>query len=108
MSAVEGIPDQEIHMKKAGEQGEKRTCYSIKLDTLIWNYTTPSQRVDLLSLDVEGFEPQALAGLNDQAKRIQYICIEEQYNQTEIEQLLKKTHKKIEQLSEHDYLWKLI
>ena len=26
----------------------------------------------------------------------------------EIEQLLKKTHKKIEQLSEHDYLWKLI
>lgn len=106
MSAVEGIPDQESHLKKAGESGEKRTCYSIKLDTLIYNYTPPSTQIDLLSLDVEGFEPQALNGLRDQAKRINYICIEEQYNQQEIEQLLKKTHKKIEQLSEHDYLWK--
>ena len=108
MSAVDNIPDVDHHMQKAGEPGEKRTCYTITLDTLIWNYTPPSQKINLLSLDVEGFEPQALQGLKTQAHRIQYICIEEQYNQSEIEKLLKKTHKKIEQLSEHDYIWKKI
>jgi FkbM family methyltransferase len=107
MSTVAGINTEADHLKKAGEPGVKQICYSIKLDTLIFHYLPINQQIDLLSLDVEGYEPQALKGFETMRHRVNHICIEEQYNQAEIEQLLKKTHKKVEQLTEHDYIWKI-
>ena len=107
MSTVAGIETEQDHLKKAGEPGIKQICYSIKLDTLIKHYTAPSKQIDLLSLDVEGYEPQALLGFETMRHRVNYIVIEEQYNQEKKKKMLIKSHKKVEQLTEHDYIWKL-
>lgn len=64
-------------------------------------------KVDLLSLDVEGYEHKVLKGINFNKTKIQYILLE-----CNVENNLKKiinlltNHKMIDKLSGHDYLFK--
>jgi FkbM family methyltransferase len=77
-----------------------RTLESI-LDEL---YEIPA--IDFLSLDVEGYELEVLEGLNLDKYKPQYILVEARFfNQVNL--FLKKHYDLIEQLSYHDYLYKL-
>jgi FkbM family methyltransferase len=61
--------------------------------------------VDLLSLDVEGFERQALEGLDFQRHRPRFILVEARFR-GEIDDLLLPHYEAIAQLSHHDVLYR--
>lgn len=63
--------------------------------------------VDLLVLDVEGYELQALKGLSLSVWQIDYILVEElEQNEIIADYLRQFGYERIDQLSEHDYLYK--
>jgi FkbM family methyltransferase len=62
-------------------------------------------RIDLLSLDVEGFERQALEGLDFRRHRPRFILVEARFRQ-EIENLLLPHYEAVAQLSHHDLLYR--
>jgi len=61
--------------------------------------------VDLLSLDVEGFERQALEGLDFRRHRPRLILVEARFRE-EIDDLLLPYYEAIAQLSHHDVLYR--
>ena len=64
-------------------------------------------QIDLLSLDVEGFELQALRGLDLRRHRPGHLLVEARFRQ-EIVALLKPSYKVVAELSEHDVLYKAL
>jgi len=64
----------------------------------------PQANIDLLSLDVEGYEAQALSGLDMSKHRPTFICIE--INDPDaVASELSKHYTHIDQLSFHDHLY---
>jgi FkbM family methyltransferase len=61
--------------------------------------------IDLLSLDVEGFERQALEGLDLRRHRPRFILVEARFRE-EIDDLLLPHYEAIAQLSHHDVLYR--
>jgi FkbM family methyltransferase len=66
----------------------------------------PDQPIDLLSLDVEGYEPQALAGLDLDRHAPRFICIEANDPEA-IDAMLREHYDLIDELSHHDRLYRL-
>jgi FkbM family methyltransferase len=64
-----------------------------------------SPRVDLLSLDVEGFERQALEGLGLTAHRPRFIVVEARFEQDVDEFLTGHDYQLLDRLSFHDLLY---
>lgn len=60
--------------------------------------------IDLLSLDVEGFELNVLKGLNFNKYQPKYMLIEARFK-SEIDRYLSELYIEVEQLSFHDYLY---
>lgn len=107
MSIIKGIKTTKIHLQKAGnEEGDGRIVKAFTLNQILekHKFSLP-QVIDFFSLDVEGYEPQALRGIDFNKWHIEYMLIEQQYNSKEIERIIEKHYKKIDQLSDHDYLW---
>lgn len=104
MSVPKGLPHTKQHLEKAHEEGVGVWCMPITLNKILTQQNV--KYVDLLVLDVEGYEPQALRGCDFGKYHIEYILIESQYNPEEIEKLLSPYYNKIDKLSYHDYLWK--
>lgn len=66
----------------------------------------PGKQIDLLSLDVEGYEPQALLGLNLARHAPAFICVEAN-DPDAIDAILRERYELLETLSHHDRLYKL-
>jgi FkbM family methyltransferase len=64
------------------------------------------QRVDLLSLDVEGYEGSVLRGLDFSRQAPRYILVEVN-NLTDVEQALDQRYELVAELSYHDRLYRL-
>lgn len=62
--------------------------------------------IDFLSLDVEGSEIEVLKGIDHNLFRFKYLCIESRNKDKVISFLLSHDYEFIEQLSQHDYLFK--
>jgi FkbM family methyltransferase len=65
-------------------------------------------RIDFLSLDVEGYEEQALGGLDLERHQPRFVLIEiwdAQARRAGIEELLGRRYRLVEQLTERDYLY---
>jgi FkbM family methyltransferase len=60
--------------------------------------------IDLLSLDVEGFELEALRGLDLERFRPRFVLVEAR-SVAEVDELLAHHYRRIDQLSYHDYLY---
>jgi FkbM family methyltransferase len=73
--------------------------------TSILEDVAPS-RFDLLSLDVEGYEPQALKGLDLRRFSPRFILVEAR-SLSEMDELLQPMYRRVDQLSHHDYLYSL-
>ena len=84
MSAVRGsFATQEMadhHLEQGLQVQRIERTYTINVQALtltaILDRFTFSQEIDLLSLDVEGYEANALRGLNFDKYRPRYLCIE--------------------------------
>jgi FkbM family methyltransferase len=84
MSAVQGaFADEELTNRHVADglciQGIERS-YKIRVPALtlttILDQIRPRQAIDLLSLDIEGYEPDALKGLDFHKYRPRFLCIE--------------------------------
>jgi FkbM family methyltransferase len=63
------------------------------------------EHVDLLSLDVEGFERQALEGLDLRRHRPRFILVEARFRE-QIDELLLPYYEAVAELSHHDVLYR--
>lgn len=111
MSVVKGgIGDLELESQHidAAEQVQQLQAYEVTVPTRTLTSILEGcgvTRIDLLSLDVEGFESDVLRGLDLDRFHPQYILIELKYRQNETEALLAEKYRKIDQLSPHDFLY---
>ena len=62
-------------------------------------------KIDLLSLDVEGFELNVLKGLDFQRYRPQYMLIEARFK-AEVDEYIAEWYVQVDRLSRHDYLYR--
>jgi hypothetical protein len=62
--------------------------------------------IDLLSLDVEGAEMEVLKGVDHSRFRFKYMCVESRSSDTLIEYLASNGYGLVEQVSNHDYLFR--
>ncbi len=109
MSTVDGaLDDQEAHLRQA-QTHQPGACEGIintnlrSLSSII-DEQHPSGEIDLLSLDVEGYEPQVLSGLDLSRHRPRFICVESRDDEL-ITQMLEKHYHFIDRLSHHDLLF---
>ncbi len=110
MSVVEGgwsDPEAERAHVDAGRQIQSLTTYHVdvpgrSLSSLLDQHKMT--HVDLLSLDVEGFERQALEGLDLKRHRPRFILVEARFRE-EIDKLLLPFYEAIAELSHHDVLY---
>lgn len=111
MSVVEGgwsDPEAERAHVETGRQIQSLTTYRVdvpgrSLSALLDQHGI--ERVDLLSLDVEGFERQALEGLDFDRHRPRFILVEARFRD-EIDRLLLPHYDVVAQLSHHDVLYR--
>jgi FkbM family methyltransferase len=111
MSVVDGgwsDPAAERAHVETGRQIQSLTTYHVdvlgrSLSALLDQHNMP--HIDLLSLDVEGFERQALEGLDLRRHRPRFILVESRFRE-EIDDLLLPHYEAIAQLSHHDVLYR--
>ncbi len=111
MSVVDGgwsDPEAERAHVETGRQIQSLTTYHVdvpgrSLSRLLDEHKMAT--VDLLSLDVEGFERQALEGLDFARHRPRFILVEARFRE-EIDRLLLPCYDVIAQLSHHDVLYR--
>lgn len=114
MSTVEGalgeVSRQQEHLERAKslQPGAITGNISVPVRALssIIDEHAPNQTIDLLSLDVEGFEPQALEGLDLERHAPRFICVEAN-DPDAIDELLRNHYDLSEVLSHHDRLYRL-
>jgi len=94
-------------MKRAMEPGIKMRVPAKTLNECLAMLAEAPQHIDLLILDVEGYEYYALQGIDFEKWKIEYLLIEQLDNKTEnIAGLIEEYYELVELLSEHDYLYK--
>jgi FkbM family methyltransferase len=110
MSVVDGgwsDPAAERAHVETGRQIQSLNTYQVdvpgrSLSALLDQHNMP--HIDLLSLDVEGFERQALEGLDLRRHQPRFILVEARFRE-EIDDLLLPHYEAIAQLSHHDVLY---
>ena len=112
MSVVDGAFDSptaaEAHYKKGVEIQKIENHYEINvcartLSSVLDEYGL-TEPIDLLSLDVEGYEVEVLKGIDFNRHCPKYILVEAR-NIEAIEELLTRHYRLIDQFSHHDYLF---
>ncbi len=110
MSTIDGAlgPRQEEHLARAKglQPGADTGDIAVPVRTLssIIDQHAPGREIDLLSLDVEGFEPQALAGLDLDRHAPLLICVEAN-DPDAIDSALANRYEPLARLSHHDRLY---
>src|SRR5450432_1205209 len=112
MSLVKGAMNSEeeeiAHIKK-GEEVQNIETYEINVPASTLNSILNTHgigKIDLLSLDVEGYELSVLKGVDFNKYRPKYILIEARYKE-EIEKYLEDLYTPIDKLGYYDILFKL-
>ena len=113
MSIVKGAmksEQEEISHIEKGKKIQNITPYELKvpavpLSAIIDKYNLG--KIDFLSLDVEGFELNALMGIDFDRHRPTFMLIEARYR-NEIDEYLKYIYEPIAKLSEYDVLYKTL
>ena len=114
MSVVDGSIKSEEGQRKHIENGvqvqDLKESYSVKvvartLESILDDLKLPI-KIGFLSLDVEGYELEVLKGLNLKKYQPTYILVEAR-NFNDINDYLTKEYELVEQMTYHDYLFKL-
>jgi FkbM family methyltransferase len=110
---AQGSPQADRAHASAGTRGGREPNYDIAvrgstLSTLLDEVGAP--KIDLLVLDVEGYEPEALSGLDLERHAPRFLLVEmlqPERTRSRIEELLSVRYEPLEQLSPHDHLFRL-
>jgi FkbM family methyltransferase len=113
MSQVKGAmktrEDERQHIKRGCEVQNIISCEievpARTLSSILDQHNITS--IDLLSLDVEGFELQALQGLDLERHKPHFLLIEARYREN-IDAYLSSHYKVLDELSHHDVLYRCI
>jgi FkbM family methyltransferase len=111
MSMVDGgwgDPEAERAHVETGRQIQSLTTYHVDVPARSLSALLDKHKmshIDLLSLDVEGFERQALEGLDLTRHRPRFILVEARFRD-EIDDLLLPCYEVIAELSHHDVLYR--
>lgn len=114
MSVVDGSMKSEEGQREHIENGvqvqDLKQSYSVKvaartLESILNDLEKPIE-IDFLSLDVEGYELEVLKGLNLKKYQPNYILVEAR-NFDEINNYLTELYDLVEQMTYHDYLFRL-
>lgn len=113
MSLVEGSlkskEAEESHIKEGSRVQGNLTPYEIKVPARTLTSILDEcqvEKIDFLSLDVEGYELQVLKGLDFERYAPQYMLIEARFKQ-EIDEYIQDLYLEVDQLSVHDFLYQL-
>jgi FkbM family methyltransferase len=111
MSVIQGgmqSKEEELKHVQVGCEIQKLSSYEVYAPTLTLSNILDQQgitEIDFLSLDVEGFEHQALLGLDFTRHRPRYILVEERYSE-KVKSILNKYYEVVDMLSHHDVLYR--
>jgi len=95
--------------RKTPEPGKKETTAARTLDALLNKHAAIHQgQIQFLSLDIEGYELQALQGISFDIWNIQYLLIEELTESEAVQNYLAPWYAYVEDLSPQDRLYKRI
>lgn len=95
----------QIYLAK-GEINEVKYAEARTLNSILQEAKSP-ELVDFLSLDVEGAELSVLQGIDHEEFRFKYILVESR-NSCKIQSYLEdRSYKLLQQMSSHDYLYRL-
>ncbi|MDF5731735.1 MAG: FkbM family methyltransferase [Rhizonema sp. PD38] len=114
MSVAEGSLKNSEFQKKHIQDGLKcqkiAETYTVKVPAItletILNKIPDLPTIDFLSLDVEGYELDVLLGLNLKKYQPQHILVESRFFD-EVHSFLTPLYEMVEQLSYHDFLYRL-
>lgn len=111
MSLVVGAmksPEADEHHIRTGAELQSLEPYDLNVPAMSLSALLDRHgidEVDLLSLDVEGYERQALLGIDFSRHRPRHILVEARFRD-EIDQILADSYEPVEQLSLHDVLYR--
>lgn len=91
-----------VHAMEAGEPIKVKTR---TLNAILEEHKERIQQIDLLVLDVEGYELEAIKGIDFNKWNITYLLIEEREENDIIRNYLSEWYEKIGKISEKDYLY---
>lgn len=103
MSVIDG-KNSYVHLAKAQEKGIRKKVAAHSFNFLFKKHGI--EHIDILMLDIEGYEIEALKGLDFNRYKIQYLIIEQLDGPGEINEYLGQWYDLIDQLTHHDYLYK--
>lgn len=113
MSLVKGAMKTEeeemSHIEKGCRVQNNISTYSVRVPAKTLSSILTQHRIkkiDLLSLDVEGFELSVLRGIDFDIHRPTWLLIEARYRE-EIDEFVKPLYKPIANLSHHDILYRI-
>lgn len=117
MSTVEGAlktaDAQQEHLEKGVAVQQLEQSYAMQvpartLASLLDDYAKHQSlpAIDFLSLDIEGYELEALKGLDLNRYQPRYILVEARFYE-EISSYLKQWYEEVCQMTRHDYLYRL-
>ena len=113
MSIVEGALKSEaadlVHLEKGNQIQKDIVPYEVDVPTKTLTSILDRcqvKTIDLLSLDVEGFELNVLKGLDFEKYQPKYMLIEARFKE-EIESYISDLYIQVDRFSSHDYLYQL-
>lgn len=96
-------------LKRIGTQERfVRSVPAKTLNTILRNYWNDENTIDLAVIDVEGYEANALMGVDFNRWKIDYLLVEQLSEKSLVPEILKPFYKLVEVLGEHDYLYQRI
>jgi len=94
-------------LKRVGNQPKINVKVpALSLNNILEQCWHPENEIDIAFIDLEGYEEEALKGIDLDKWTINFILVEQLKKDSAIAEILQKHYNLVEVLGEHDYLYK--